>query len=257
MIFTYNNINLKWGVASKKLLIIIIFYIKKNSADGGGSHSETAALHARLWSRRVLLMEAGLTFDLLSGSKSGSRGSAAGQGTIANTRQPQSRTTERLRTTCGGVFGGTFREATQWGAGHNAGFASSVRIWIQIAQPIWCQPMWAAVVLTEKRCNAHQADFFCFFFFCKERKYSIIQRKWGQWKTDVEWVKNNRLSCRFFTFYTSSCAAAPPPGGNNGSRNNPPPPLSKPTSPSLHLLILWFWLCVWFPAQGHGGDTAV
>lgn len=70
-----------------------------------GHCADPAALHAVQWSRRVLLlMEAGRTFDLLSGSKSGSRGSAAGQGTIANTRGLR----HKKRMTCRGwgVFSG-------------------------------------------------------------------------------------------------------------------------------------------------------
>lgn len=96
--------------------IIVLFFFtlkKKKKKWRWGVCAHPAALHALQWSRRVLLMEAGLTFDLLSGSKSGSRGSAAGQGTIANTREPR----RKKRTTCGGVL----REATQGGTQHNAG----------------------------------------------------------------------------------------------------------------------------------------
>lgn len=72
---------------------------------------DPTALHALLVGvHGVLLMEAGVTFDLLSGGKSGSRGSAAGQRTIANTQGSHNK---RLGMTCGGVFRGTFRE-TAW-----------------------------------------------------------------------------------------------------------------------------------------------
>lgn len=72
---------------------------------------DPTALHALLVGvHGVLLMEAGVTFDLLSGGKSGSRGSAAGQRTIANTQGSHNK---RLGMTCGGVFRGTFRK-TAW-----------------------------------------------------------------------------------------------------------------------------------------------
>lgn len=83
-------------------IIMFFFHIREKKKWWWGVCAHPAALHALQWRRRVLLMEAGLTFDLLSGCKSGSRGSAAGQGTIANTREPR----HKKRTTCGGVFRG-------------------------------------------------------------------------------------------------------------------------------------------------------
>lgn len=137
------------------VIVLFFFHVKKNKTKKWwwGVCAHPAALHALQWSRRVLLMEAGLTFDLLSGSKSGSRGSAAGQGTIANTREPR----RKKRTTCGGVF----KEATQGGTQHNAGlnpckpntmpeYEYRVGILYDVSQSL------SVAVLSEKCCNAHR-----------------------------------------------------------------------------------------------------
>lgn len=236
------------------VIVLVFFHVKKNKKKVvvGGACAHPAALHALQWSRRVLLMEAGLTFDLLSGSKSGSRGSAAGQGTIGNTREPR----RKKRTTCGGVF----REATQGGTQHNAGlnpckpntmpeYEYRVGILHDVSQSL------SVAVLSEKCCNAHRGDLFILFiyFFLKEEKCSIIQRKWGQWKTAVKWVRNNHLCARSLLHFLSSRAVS---RRSSSTRRQQGQPQHPPPTPPLHLLILWFWLRVWFQQKAQGGHGA-
>ncbi len=62
--------------------VVLLMILKATLKDS----TDRAALHALLGGKEGdLPIEAGVTSDPLSGSKSGSRGSTAGQGTIANT----------------------------------------------------------------------------------------------------------------------------------------------------------------------------